>query len=77
MEVKGDDNFGHKNRKLSPKKKADNRKSGHVFEGQMKAPREVRGESEWVMKGTDKWGQRERGCCSVGQQKNRHSGWWG
>ena len=29
------------------------------------------------MKVTDKWGQRERGCYSVGEEKNRHSGWWG
>ena len=34
----------------------------------MEAPREVRGESEWVMKVTDKLGQRERGCYSVGEQ---------
>ena len=34
-------------------------------------------ESEWVMEGTDKWGQRERGCYSVGEQNSRHSGWWG
>ena len=36
------------------KKKADNRKSGPAFEVQMEAPREVRVESEWVMKVTDK-----------------------
>ena len=28
-------------------------------------------ESEWVMKGTDKFRQRERGCYSVGEQKSR------
>ena len=43
----------------------------------MEAPMEVRGVSEWVMKVTDKWGQRERGYYSVGEQKCRHSGWWG
>ena len=42
----------------------------------MEAPREVRGESEWVMKATDKWGQRKRGCYSVGEQKSRQRGWW-
>ena len=51
-------NFGHKNRKLPPKKY---RKSGHVFEEQLEAPRVVRSESEWVMKVTDKWGQGEIG----------------
>ena len=55
---------------------ADNRKSGYAFQGQMKAPREVRGESEWVMKVTEKWGQREKGSYSVGQQKSRHNGRW-
>ena len=34
----------------------------------MEAPREVRGESEWVMKVTDKWGQTERGCYSAEEQ---------
>ena len=29
-------------------------KSGHAFEGQMEAPREVRDKSEWMMKVTDK-----------------------
>ena len=32
------------------------------------------GESEWVLKVTDKWGQRERGCYSAREQKSRHSG---
>ena len=40
----------------------------------MEAPREVRGESEWVMKMTDKWVGRERGCYSAGEQKSRQSG---
>ena len=62
---------------MPPKKLADNRKSGHAFERQMEALREMRGESEWVMKVTDKWGQRERGCYLVREQKSRHSGWWG
>ena len=43
----------------------------------MEAPVEERVEPEWVMEVTDKWGQRERGCYSVREQKSRHSGWWG
>ena len=43
----------------------------------MEAPREVRGESEWMMKVADKRGQIERGCYSVEEQKSRHSDWWG
>ena len=38
---------------------------------------EVKGESEWAMKVTDKWVQKERGCYYVGEQKSGHSGWWG
>ena len=44
---------------------------------QMEAQREVRGESEWMMKVIDSLRQRERGCYSVGEQKSRHGGWWG
>ena len=40
----------------------------------MEAPREVKGQSEWVMKVTDKWGQRERECYLLGEKKSRHSG---
>ena len=43
---------------------------------QMEAPREVKGQSEWVMKVTEKGRQRERGCYSVAEKKSRHSGWW-
>ena len=42
----------------------------------MEAAREVKGQSEWVMKVTDKWGQGDRGYYSVGEKKSRHSGWW-
>ena len=44
---------------------------------QMESSREVKDLSEWVVKVTDKWGQRERGCYLVGEKKGRHSGWWG
>ena len=44
---------------------------------QMEAQREVRGESEWMMKVIDSLRQRERGCYLVREQKSRHSGWWG
>ena len=43
----------------------------------MGALREVKGQSEWVMKVVDNRGQRERGCYSLGERKSRHSGWWG
>ena len=42
---------------------------------QMEAPKEVKGQPEWVVKVTDKWGQRERGCYSAGEKKSTHSGW--
>ena len=44
---------------------------------QMGARREVKDQLEWVMKVTDKWVQRERGCYSLGKKKSRHSGWSG
>ena len=52
------------------KVKADKRELGQAFEEQMEAQREVRGESEWVMKVTDKWnGGKEfkKDCYSVGE----------
>ena len=36
---------------------------------------EVKGQSEWMTRVTDKWEQRERGRYSLREKKNRHSGW--